>query len=422
MARYNMAMTTPPPPAVSAPGVVDIGVGRHTWPLQLRPDARVELRRAADPARAAGPPRELVRAALERPAGLDAPLRRAVTPDDRVAVVLDEALPHVAELLAGVIEHLVSAGVAPEAITVVVPPGGTGAGWVDDLPDEFADIRLEVHDLEDKKKIAYVATTKAGRRVYLNRTLAESDFIVTLTGRRFDPTFGYAGAEAAIFPALADPDAAAAVVGTFNTRPPADTPTPARIEAAEVMRLLGAPLLVQVIEGYGDTVADVVATLADRTADGTRRQDASWRADAADAPNLVVAAVSGDPSRVRFLDLALAAVAGSRVVKPGGRVAVLCDAGPPVGEGVEIIREAADPEDVAGVLKKRKPDDWPAAAAWAKAARSCNLFLASRYPAELVEELFATPLASAAEVQRLCDAADKVLVVRDAHKTIIELA
>ena len=415
-------MTPPIPPAATAAGVVEIGVGRHTWPLRLRPEILVDLRRAADPAAAAAPPRELVRAALDNPAGLDAPLRRAVTPDDRVAIVLDESLPHVAELLAGVIEHLVSAGVAPEAVTVVVPPGGTGAGWVDDLPDEFADIRLEVHDLEDPKKLAYVATTKAGRRVYLNRTVAEADFVVTLTGRRFDPTFGYAGAEAAIFPALADPDAAAAVVGTFNTRPPADKPTPARVEAAEVMRLLGAPLLVQVIAGYGDAIADVVATLSDRTADGTRRQDAFWRAAADDAPDLVVAAVSGDPARVRVLDLALAALAGSRVVKPGGRVAVLCDAEPPIGEGVEIVRQAADPEDVPGVLKKRKPDDWPAAAGWAKAARSCNLFLASRYPDELVEELFATPLASAAELQRLCDAAEKVLVVRDAHKTLVELA
>jgi len=37
------------------------------------------------------------------------------------------------------------------------------------------------------------------------------------------------------------------------------------------------------------------------------------------------------------------------------------------------------------------------------------------------EELFATPIASASEVQRLIDAAELVLVIPDAHKTMVEL-
>ena len=41
-----------------------------------------------------------------------------------------------------------------------------------------------------------------GRRLYLNRTLVDADFVVVLSGRDYDPLTGYAGAEAAIFPAL----------------------------------------------------------------------------------------------------------------------------------------------------------------------------------------------------------------------------
>jgi hypothetical protein len=40
----------------------------------------------------------------------------------------------------------------------------------------------------------------------------------------------------------------------------------------------------------------------------------------------------------------------------------------------------------------------------------------------VTEELFATPVRSPAEVQRLIDAADRVLVVPDAQKTLIEVA
>src|SRR5262249_5718560 len=147
-------------------------------------------------------PREQVRAALEAPFGFE-PLRRALTPDDRVTIVLDADLPHAAELLAGVLDHLGTAGIGPAAVTVGTPPQSR-QDWIDDLPDEFADVTAETHDPADRAKLAYLATTKGGRRVYLNRTLVEADFVILLTGRGYDPLTGYAGAEAAVFPALAD--------------------------------------------------------------------------------------------------------------------------------------------------------------------------------------------------------------------------
>src|SRR5437763_10062917 len=97
---------------------IELAVGSKTWTVTVPDAARVDLRRQPFAAPAAGP-RELVRAALEAPFGFESPLRRAVTPDDRVTLVLDEKLPHVADLLAGVIEHLGTAGVPPSAITVL---------------------------------------------------------------------------------------------------------------------------------------------------------------------------------------------------------------------------------------------------------------------------------------------------------------
>ncbi len=398
----------------------ELSVGQTTWTVFVRPEAAVELHRAPVLSPAAGA-RELVRAALERPIGLDAPLRRALTPDDRVTIVLDEHLPHIPELLAGVIEHLQSGGINPSAVTVVVPPGGPGSPWVDDLPDEFADIHLETHDPEERKKLAYLATTKAGRRVYLNRTLVEADFVVVLTGRGYDPTFGYAGAEVALFPALSDAETLAGFVGRFTTDPPGAKPGAARAEAAEIGWLFGTPFFVQVIEGAGGEVQEVVAGLPESTAEGVRRQQARWHATVAERPDLVVAAVSGDPGRVDFLAVASAAAAAARVVRPGGRIAVLTDAAPQLHEGADLLRQAEDSAAAGKALAKRKPDDWPAAALWAFAAERANLFVASGWPDEVAEGLFATPITSASEVQRLIDAAERVLVIPDAHKTMVEL-
>src|SRR5260370_36689603 len=79
---------------------------------------------------------------------LDAPfhfpsLQRALTPDDCVAVVVDERLPDVGRLLTPVLEHITRVGIAPERVTLVCPPPATRQPWLDELPDELEEVRIE---------------------------------------------------------------------------------------------------------------------------------------------------------------------------------------------------------------------------------------------------------------------------------------
>src|SRR5262249_55951119 len=161
-------------------------------------------------------------------------------------------------ILAEVLAHLRSAGIQLEAVTILTPPDAP-QGWIDELPDELADVRGEVHDPADRQKLAYLATTAAGRRLYLNRTLVEADFIVVISGRGYDPLTGYAGAEASVFPSLADEEIRASLAGPPSADAPGEEPWPVRAEAAEILWLLGTPFLVQVIAGEGDTVQEIVA-------------------------------------------------------------------------------------------------------------------------------------------------------------------
>jgi nickel-dependent lactate racemase len=395
----------------------ELQVGLNPWAVAVPPEKAVALRRAAIPSVPTAAPRELVRAALEAPVGFE-PMRRALTPDDRVTVVLDADLPYAAELLAGVLDHLGTAGIGPKAVTVLTAPGSR-QDWIDDLPDEFADVTAETHDPTDRTKLAYLATTKGERRVYLNRTLVEGDFAVLLTGRGYDPLTGYAGAEAAVFPALADDEVRASFAGQFSGDAPAAEPEGMRVEAREVAWLLGTPFLVQVILGAGGTIQDVVAGLLDSSAEGTRRQDARWRGFVADEPATVIAAVSGDPERITFLDLAKAAACAARVVRKGGRVVVLTDAAPPLGEGAALLGRFDSPKGAYKRLAAAKPDDWAACYLWAYAAKHANLVLASGYPEDVAEGLYATPIRTPSEVQRLIDAADPVLLIPDAHLSMV---
>lgn len=368
---------------------VEIAVGTGTWPLAIPADKRVPLARG-DVTPPPQPAVELLRAALERPIGIDAPLRRAVTPDDHVVVVIDESVPHVGELVGGVLEHLASGGVTAESVTLLVPPPSGQQDWVTDLPDEFGDVRIEVHDPDTPAKLAFLTTTKAGRRVYLNRTLVEAEVVVVLSGRRFDRRFGYAGAEVSVFPALSNAETRKEFAAKVDPDPAAD-----RQEAATIAWHLGSPFFVQVIEGWGDTVAAVVAGLAGATADGVRAQDARWRTSATAKADLVVVTVGGAGGRVTFDALAAAVATGRKVLARDGRLVLLTAAAPDVGE----------------------------AKAWRAAAKKAHLYVASGWPDDVVEDrLAATPLASVAELQRLVAAADRVIVIPDAHKTKLRVA
>ncbi len=393
---------------------VELIVGGEPWRLTLTAAQAVRLHQKPY-APTDRTPAQLIEAALENPYQFE-PLRRALTPDDRIAIVIEPRLPHLAEMLAEVIRYLGRVGIPPQAVTVVSPPGSP-EGWIRDMPAEFAGITTEIHDPNDACKHAYLATTKAGRRLYLNRSVVEADFVILLTGRRFDPHTGYAGAEAAIFPALSNHQTRAAFAGEFTT----GHPQLVEGEAAEIAWLLGTPFFVQVIEDSGDRIHAVIAGLLASGAEAIRQQDARWRGTIHRQPDTIIAAISGDPAGITFLDLAKALATAARVVQAGGRIGLLTTAAPPLGPGAEILRRLEGPEAAKKTLAAEKPDDWAAAALWAFAARRASLFLASGYPDQVAEELFATPIHTPKQVQRLIDSSQHVLLIPDAHKTTVNL-
>lgn len=358
-----------------------------------------------------------VRAALEQPHGYPA-LRLALTSDDHVAIVLDEALPRLVELLVPVLEHVRDAGVALEAITLLCPPSSSQQAWINDLPDDFQEVRVEIADADDRRRLAYLATTDKGKRIYLNRTLVESDQVVVLSGRRYDPLHGYSGAESSLYPAFGDRDSQQAMNRRINLGAPEATPWPARRAATKIAWWLGAPFFVQILESAGDGVAQVVAGTSEASCEGQRLLDVHWRRGVTHEADLVVAALSGDPSRHTFAHLAAALACAARVVQPGGRIALLTQAEPKLASEVDPLRSADDPQEVLRHLRDKQTVDLAPVLRWAGAASRANINLLSAMPDETVEESFATPLHDAREVQRLIDACGSCIFLPDAHKML----
>jgi nickel-dependent lactate racemase len=357
-----------------------------------------------------------VRDALEHP--LDYPaLRRALTPDDHVAIVVDEQLADLPRLVTPLVEHIAAAHVTPDAMTFLCAEGSSAHAWARELPPDFRNIKVEEHDPHNRKRLSYLATTKQGRRVYLNRTAVDADQLVVLSRRWYDPLLGHGGAEGAIFPALSDAETHKALLPRLSMEPADAGIWPIRQEAEEIVWLLGAPFFVQVIEGAGEKINHIVAGPIAASAEGQRMLDGRWRVEM-DAPAAtVIAKLSGQPHRHTFADVARALACASRVVQPGGRIIVLSGGNPEPDDGGQRLRQADTPEEALTLLKDYHALDRAAAFQWAQAARRADLYLLSNLPAELAEEMFATPLDNVRQVQRLVGDAP-YLYLPDADRTL----
>ena len=395
---------------------VEIPFGLESLEVEVEADRLVAAHRqpAAPPL---ADPVAAVREALERPQGFP-PLRSALTPDDHVAIVLDARLPRLAELLVPILQHVVGAGVAPAAITLLSPPEPSAQGWREALPPEYHGVAVERHVPGDRKRLSYLATTRKGRRLYLNRTVVDADQIIVLARRGYDPLLGYSGVEAALYPALSDEATRQELAAGLTMDAPGEEPWTVRREAGEVAWLLGTPFMVQVIEGAGDEVAHVVGGVASSGPEGQRLLDARWRVTVDRRADTVLAAVSGDPARHDFADLAQALAAAARVVKPKGRIVLLSRATPTLGPGAEQLRGSNDPESALTILGREKPLDMAAAFLWVRAAQQASVYLLSGLPAETAEELFTTPLDRPEQAQRLLTRDGRCLILPDAHKTL----
>jgi hypothetical protein len=181
---------------------------------------------------------------------------------------------------------------------------------------------------------------------------------------------------------------------------------------------LGAPFFVQVIESAGDGVAQVVAGTTEASQEGKRLLDANWRRSVPRPADIVIASASGDPSRHTFPVLAAALACAARVVQPGGRIALLSQAESVLGTDIDLLRGVDDPREILKQMHHSQTVELAPVLRWAAAAAQARLNLLSALPEDSVEELFATPLHSTRDVQRLIDAGGSCLFVHDAHKML----
>lgn len=308
------------------------------------------------------------------------PLARAIVPGDHVAIPVDPTMPGLAEVLGVLVGAMKEAGAGE--ITVVASGPGPRVGPTDG-------VEWVVHDPSDSNGIAYLASTKDGRRVYLNRKLTDADIVVPVGPLGYDPALGYRGPWSVLYPDLSNRETRGHFGAMAIDDPPdRDRPRPGFAETAEVSWLLGSQFQVGVVVG-SDGPIDLIAGLDSSVREaGPAAVDAAWSLHCADRADLVVVGVGspGQPSTIEDLSRGLATAA--RAARRGGKIVALARVDDEPGTALRRLGAADDPRSaLAGLRGLEAEPDYLAARRIAAAVAWADVYLHSNLDDQLVDDL-----------------------------------
>jgi nickel-dependent lactate racemase len=370
-------------------------------------------------------PRERIAAALAQPVEYP-PLEQCVVPGDRIVLALERHTPCSADLIAEMWAALERRGVAPADVTILQPGDFRGRTPADPrvaLPESVrSHIQWIVHDPTVSSDCTYMASTASGERVYLSRRLVDADVVISIGTLAFDPVLGYRGTYSVLYPGLSDVDAIRKAQGQGHDELTPDESRPLRQIVEEVGWLLGAQFTVQVIPSAGAAIAEVIAGQADSVLKrGRRRLRELWRLDVPQRPELVIAAVPADAEGHTWGQIASALDAARRIVARDGRVLLLTELEEQPSDGIKLISECRAPRDALQPLKAAAPPDLMSATQLAQGIDWTNVYLLSRLPSQLVEDLFMIPLASEDEARRLIEGDEPCAIISGAQHASVRL-
>lgn len=354
--------------------------------------------------------------ALEAPRDFPA-LREMIVPGDRVALAVDPTIPSpglVVEQVAAVLE---AAGVDRETLTVLVPRAASA-------PEEgqrLGGVRVAVHDPDDRSGIAYLASTREGRRVYLNRLLTDADVVLPVGRLGPDPDLGFRGPWSVLFPGLSDRETLRVFRDHALPRPGTHAGPGARArldESIEVSWLLGSQFSLGIVPAARGLIEVVAGRDAAVREQGIAAVEREWTFEAPSRAELVIAGVGGADSAVTLEDIAAALDTATRLVQHGGKIVVLSRAAGAIGPAVQRLMGLDDPRESMNALRGHEADeDYPIACRIAQATAWCDVFLSSALDPQTVEDLAIVPLERSEQARRLAAASGSITIVSRAELT-----
>jgi nickel-dependent lactate racemase len=370
-------------------------------------------------------PSKAVAQALDEPIDYP-PLTRTATPGDRVVVALDEGLPQASQIVAAVIHALLRAGVDPDGITVLQTAEDSRSCIADPGPGIPADarqrIRLLVHEPSDRGSLAYLAATKNGEPIHLNRALADADVLLPIGCVRRRGQQGFRGVHSPIFPAYSDQRTQLRFRTVDALGSAADRKGLVQ-EVANVGWLLGVSFTIQVVPGPGARVLHVLAGHVDAVRRRSRElYEAAWRFTAPRRASLVVASIEGGTAQQTWQNVGRALGCAERLVEEGGAIALCCELAGEPGPAVRRLATATSRGEALRHIRHERAADLLPALQLARSVGRCHVYLLSRLDRALLEDLQISPLQDSTELARLARRHATCILLANAPWAVVAVA
>jgi nickel-dependent lactate racemase len=355
-----------------------------------------------------------LRRVLEHPVDFP-PVGQMVVPGDRVAIALDSTLGRVDTVLHVLAELLRASGVNHRDVTVVATPNGR-VTLPADLPQGMT---LHTHNPAESGGMAYLATTREGRRIYLNRYLTDADVVIPVGRLGYDPILGYRGPWSLLFPGLGDQESAASYRHRLTDDPPGRIAPRIRLEEPfEVSWLLGTQFHLGLLPGVSGLV-EAVAGLAEPVRDrGIQSVDENWLFQPPARAECVVAGIGASGMDAGIAELVEGLVTASRLVTHGGRIVALSRASGSIGPSLSRLVDSGDARDAAAALRGHEADpDSVAGRRLAQVLAWADVYLLSGLDRQLVEDLSMVHVDHLDDARRLVSRSHSCLLVSRADLT-----
>jgi nickel-dependent lactate racemase len=362
-----------------------------------------------------------LRAALCAP--LDFPsLVQVCVPGDKVVLALDRHTPGSAEIVAAVWEMLDQRGVNPADLTVLQPVALDAMKLADPrglLPDSVRqEIVWKIHDPTDQRRLAYLAATARGERIYLARELVDADVALSAGVMAYDSLLGYRGTCSVFYPGLSNTEAISRTRGEGHSELGPDDERPLRQSIDEIAWLLGSQFSIQVLPAAGGGVSEVLAGTYDRVfRKGKQLLGKTWRVTLDDRAEMVIATVEAGSAGPSWEQVGAALATARNLVEKGGKIVLLSDFQGEPDVGIELIRTNRSPRAALAPIRKQAPIDMLPATQFAMAADWAHVYLMSQLSPTIVEDLFMVPVANEREFNKLLGENEMCAIVESAEHT-----
>lgn len=326
-----------------------------------------------------------VTAALSEPLEFPA-VELAIVPGDRVVLAVDPSIPRMAEVVEQVIAYLHRSGVPTSQISVVLASHAQAdvTALARLLPE---DVAVELHDPDDKTKVAYVAANKQGEPIYMNRSMVDADVVIPIMCARGRSAIDYEGAYG-VFPLLTDRRTRSQF---YSLKQLADPGEHQRLTAwaDEAAWWVGLLVAVQVIPAPDGGVARILAgdpQVLERNVQAV--MDEIWRTPLQQTYDAVIALIDGGPGQQTWDSVARVLAAASPLVSPEGALIVCTELAQRPGPALRRLKNSNRSEDeLERKLSSETSDDALAAAVLLRSLEASHIYLLSDLPKEVVESL-----------------------------------